>query len=223
MTHRSPDAAAASPRFPAFPFFPFFPAFLAFLTGVGRTTAIVALFVLGGLCAAALAGAPLRPAPYPLDPMGDAGDADDAGEMADRDLGEPREWLVDGFNTLHVAVLGGESREGWWRGAARERLLERVRRFEHRGAELWVVFDGSQPTAVDASGDAARVVFAPSADEWLLRRVARSPDPAGLAVVTADRSLAERARRKGARVVSPGAFLARCAPSAPGPPEGTAL
>jgi len=120
-------------------------------------------------------------------------------------------------------VLGGESRDGWWRSAARQRLLARIRGFEHRGAELWVVFDGARPAPADLSGAAARVVFAPSADEWLLRRVARSPDPSGLAVVTADRSLAERARRKGARVVSPGAFLARCSASEPAPHDGTAL
>jgi predicted RNA-binding protein with PIN domain len=193
------------------------PSNLFFLAGVGRTVSLVALFVLGGVAAAALAGAPLRPDPYPLPLMGEAGEAGEAGETD-----EPRVWLVDGFNTLHVALLGGESREGWWRGTARERLLDRVRHFDARGAELWVVFDGSHPVEAAATADAAHVIFAPSADEWLLRRIAHAPDPSALAVVTSDRSLAERARRRGARVVSPGAFLARCpAPDAAG--GGTAL
>jgi rRNA-processing protein FCF1 len=44
----------------------------------------------------------------------------------------------------------------------------------------------------------------------LLREVREAEDPAHLAVVTADRRLAERARQRGARVVAPTAFLARC-------------
>ena len=65
-------------------------------------------------------------------------------------------------------------------------------------------------TPPDAS-DAGRVrsVFAPSADEWLLARI-RERDPAQVALVTADRRLAARARDRGVEVVAPAAFLARC-------------
>jgi predicted RNA-binding protein with PIN domain len=120
-------------------------------------------------------------------------------------------WLVDGFNVLHAGVLRGNDRRGWWREEVRARLLERVAAFDDAAAELWVVFDGSGPAG---GGEQAslrpRVVFAPSADEWLLGAVREAPDPAALVVVTADRQLADRARHRGARVVSPRAFLARC-------------
>ena len=55
-----------------------------------------------------------------------------------------------------------------------------------------------------------RRFFAPSADDWLVAQVRASPAPDCLAVVTADRAVAGRARHRGAQVVSPRAFLARC-------------
>lgn len=120
-------------------------------------------------------------------------------------------WLVDGFNVLHAGVLRGADRRGWWREEVRARLLERVAGFEDAAAELWVVFDGPGPVAsAEAESQRPRVVFAPSADEWLLDAVRETPDPASVVVVTADRQLADRARHRGARVVSPRAFLARC-------------
>jgi hypothetical protein len=74
---------------------------------------------------------------------------------------------------------------------------------------VWVVFDG--PDAREAPvGDRLYAVFAPSADDWLLRRVRSAPAPGELAVVTADRRLAARARHVGAQVVPPHAFLAHC-------------
>lgn len=120
-------------------------------------------------------------------------------------------WLVDGFNVLHAGVLRGADRRGWWREEMRARLLERVAGFEDAAAELWVVFDGPGPGgAAEAESQRPRVVFAPSADQWLLDAVRETPDPASVVVVTADRQLADRARHRGARVVSPRAFLARC-------------
>jgi predicted RNA-binding protein with PIN domain len=120
-------------------------------------------------------------------------------------------WLVDGFNVLHAGVLRGNDRKGWWREEMRARLLARVAAFDDEAAELWVVFDGRGPLA-DAELRSARprVVFAPSADEWLLAEVRGAEDPSQLVVVTADRQLADRARHRGAQVVSPRAFLARC-------------
>ena len=127
------------------------------------------------------------------------------------DLPTAEEWLIDGFNVLHVGVLGGEPRTEWWRSAQRERLLERVRCFEPAGARVIVVFDGRHPPAPAEDGtDRVEVVFAPSADEWLVARVRDAQDPAGLAVVTADRRLSSRVERRGARVVAPGTFLAHC-------------
>ena len=52
-----------------------------------------------------------------------------------------------------------------------------------------------------------RAIFAPSADDFLLEQIGARER---VALVTADRRLAERARRRGARVVAPAAFLARC-------------
>jgi predicted RNA-binding protein with PIN domain len=131
---------------------------------------------------------------------------------------EPRErWLVDGFNVLHAGVLRGSDRQGWWREEVRARLLARVASFEDTAAELWVVFDGAGPGApAEAASERPRVVFAPSADDWLLAAVREAEDPARVVVVTADRQLADRARHRGARVVGPRSFLARCGrPEAP--------
>jgi predicted RNA-binding protein with PIN domain len=120
-------------------------------------------------------------------------------------------WLVDGFNVLHAGVLRGSDRRGWWREEMRARLLQRVAAFEDTSAELWVVFDGPGPGAeAERASQRPRVVFAPSADDWLLAAVREAPDPGAVVLVTADRQLADRARHRGARIVSPRTFLARC-------------
>lgn len=124
---------------------------------------------------------------------------------------EPRVWLVDGYNVLHAGVLRGRDRAQWWSADRRRQLLERVERFDCRDAEVWVVFDGSDdPAERDAESGSSRCVFAPCADDWLVDRVRRDPDPSRIAVVTADRQVAGRAHHGGARVVAPRAFLARC-------------
>jgi predicted RNA-binding protein with PIN domain len=124
---------------------------------------------------------------------------------------EPETWLVDGFNALHVAVLRGRDRHAWWRGEERERLLAQVASFEAGEAEVVVVFDGPRPLLSGRpDGAGPRVVFAPSADDWLLRRIKEAAAPDRVALVTADRQLADRARHRGARVVSPRDFLDRC-------------
>lgn len=139
-------------------------------------------------------------AAYPAAPMADAADL----------AGEPRTWLVDGFNLMHAAVLRGRDRRDWWRAEARERVLELVRRLEAPGAEVVVVFDGQRPADEPEREAGPQVVFAASADDWLIRAVRQAPDPSRIAVVTADRQLADRARHRGARVVGPIAFRERC-------------
>lgn len=122
----------------------------------------------------------------------------------------PSIWLVDGFNLLHAAVLrSGDSRKDWWKSANRERVLDLARSFDDREAELVIVFDGSELPS-DPSDAGPRVVFAAPADDWLLAAVKASPNPHRVAVVTADRRLADRLRDRGAQVVSPSAFAARC-------------
>lgn len=125
-----------------------------------------------------------------------------------------RRWLVDGFNVLHTGVLHGRQRGTWWEADARRQLLDRVRDFREDAAELWIVFDGPRPAeGPDDVESGTRVVFAPSADEWLLQEVRQAETPESLTVVTADRKLADKARHRGARVVSPRTFLARCVPT----------
>jgi len=128
----------------------------------------------------------------------------------------PRVWLVDGFNLLHSALLGGEDRSGWWREAARRRVLDAAAQFDDPEAEIWVVFDGARP-AEEAELGRVRVVFAPSADDWLVARVraeagGQDGGPPRVAVVTADRQVAGRSRHRGAEVVAPQTFLSRCTP-----------
>ena len=122
----------------------------------------------------------------------------------------PTLWLVDGFNLLHVTLLRGDSRNEFWRRAGRERVVELASRFDAQDAEVVVVFDGSQPLQAQLDASGPRVVFAATADDWLLAAVREAPDPARVAVVTADRRLAARARHRGAQVMAPGAFAARC-------------
>ncbi len=173
----------------------------SFLRGVFEAASVVALFVAGGLSIAAVlgggslpAGAPALYLPLEMEPQQPAS--------------EPRVWLVDGYNVLNVGLLAGRAREVWWTRPYRDELLGRAEEFDEESAEIWVVFDG--PKSPD-SARAGRVhsVFAPSADEWLLARI-RERDPAQLALVTADRRLAARARSRGVEVVAPAAFLARC-------------
>jgi predicted RNA-binding protein with PIN domain len=168
---------------------------------IAVTLAIGAGFVAAGLAWAAAESAlrhrdevcaPIAYAPFPMT------------------CGEPTIWLVDGYNVLHAAVLGGKDRSQWWTGSRRRELLERVSGFD-ADAEVWIVFDGPDDSGADAEPPGPRCVFAASADDWLVDRVRRAEDPTAIAVVTADRQVAGRARGRGARIVSPKDFLARCA------------
>lgn len=136
---------------------------------------------------------------------------DDSAATSTPPSDEPVQWLVDGFNLLHAAVLRGRDRKDWWRAEARARVVDLVRQLEAPGGEIIVVFDGRRPAdepQPDARGP--QVVFAASADDWLLAAVRAAPDPTRVVVVTADRQLADRARHRGARVIGPTAFRERC-------------
>lgn len=194
-----------------------------FLAGVARTGAIVAAFVALGLAGGSVLAERggergprgIRGAPAPYLP-GMVPGTEPSEPAADPLAPAPALWLVDGYNALHVALLRGPAREGaWWSVAGREALLARVRRFEGGAGRVAVVFDGPDarelpdPGAAGPDGDRLRLVFAPSADAWLLGRAGEAA-PGEVAVVTADRRLAARARARGATVVSPQDFLARC-------------
>ena len=136
-------------------------------------------------------------------------------------------WLVDGYNVMHACLLAGTGRDRWWTAESRELVLARASRFRDPEAEIWVVFDGGdasqqiyetppaleseagEPTPVGAPA-AVHVVFAPSADDWITRRVRQTEEPSRIAVVTGDRQIAGRCAHRGAHVLRPPAFLAAC-------------
>jgi hypothetical protein len=169
--------------------------------------ALEAAGVLAGFLAFGLAWAALEPRAARSAPAYSRAAMDEGAELA-----AGRVWLIDGFNVLHAGVLRGRDRARWWAQERRDQLLARAAGFDDPDSELWVVFDGPRPPEAPAATGRVRPVFAASADDWLVARVRESPRPERLAVVTADRQLAARVRHRGARVVSPSAFLARCRP-----------
>jgi predicted RNA-binding protein with PIN domain len=171
-----------------------------FLAGALEALTIVAGFVLAGATWAALEARARAPEPpYPR-VLVEEQDRSDPGA-------EPAVWLIDGFNVLHAGVLRGRDRREWWTEPRREALLRVVAAFDEPADRVFVVFDGRRPPG---EASAENVVFAPSADDWLLERVRAAPEPGRVVVVTGDRQLADRVRHRGARVVSPRQFLARC-------------
>ncbi len=167
-----------------------------FARGVAEALAVIAAFVAGGMAvAAALEG----------DAAANGRRYASVVETSDP---TPRVWLVDGYNVLNVGLLAGRAREGWWSSRHRGELLGRIATFDDPDAEIWVVFDGAHPPDAPAPGR-VRSVFAPDADQWLLGRI-REDTAGSVVLVTADRRLAAKARHRGAEVMAPRAFLARC-------------
>jgi predicted RNA-binding protein with PIN domain len=143
-------------------------------------------------------------------------------------------WLIDGYNLLHACLLTGKDRKDWWRAENRETVLTLAGQLGDPGAEIWVVFDGTAesqesyappeelasegrhdtdddaPRTPPGSAPTVHVVFASSADDWIVKRVRRAEEPSRMAVVTSDRQVAGRAAHRGARVVRPRAFLELC-------------
>lgn len=165
-----------------------------FTRGALGTLAVVAAFLAFGLLWSSGLDARATAAAYPA-PM--------AAEEA------PRVWLVDGYNVVCSGLLGGRERAGWWQEERRAELLERLQRFDDPAVEIWVVFDGDSDAGIAAEGR-VRAVFTPSADAWLVEQVKAREANAPVAVVTADRRVADRARHRGAQVVTPRALLGRC-------------
>ena len=119
-------------------------------------------------------------------------------------------WLVDGYNVLHAIVLGGEPRGRFWQRDSRARLIERLAARADTTVEIVLVFDGKHPVEGDDAHPAPglEVVFAPSADDWIVRRVRESERAERIGVVTHDRQVSGRCRHAGAIVRAPGNFLA---------------
>jgi hypothetical protein len=160
--------------------------------GAAEALGTIAAFLVGGLGLATLERA-APPAP----------------DVYARQAMAPALWLVDGFNVLCAGLLGGRDRISFWTEAGRRAVLDRAARFDAPDARVVVVFDGPRPASAPAAGSRLETVFAPSADAWILDAL-RESGIAPVVVVTADRRLAGRARQRGAEVVAPLAFLARC-------------
>lgn len=150
---------------------------------------------------------------------------------------ERRVILVDGFNVLHAVLLGKDRDSGWWRREHRERLLLRVRDWPGANDQIWVAFDGTQPSwsvwmepvatilpprpaspsslssparAEHPRGPIVHSVYVESADRWIVRRARRTAHPERTVIVTADRQVAGRARSAGCEIWTPWAFMSQC-------------
>jgi predicted RNA-binding protein with PIN domain len=118
-------------------------------------------------------------------------------------------WLVDGMNVI------GTRPDGWWRDrpAAMLRLVDLLERWAAaNGKDVTVVFE--QPPSPPIRSTVIEVAHAPrprpnSADDEIARRLAESPDPSNIRVVTSDRWLADHARAAGATVESAESFRAQ--------------
>jgi predicted RNA-binding protein with PIN domain len=113
-------------------------------------------------------------------------------------------------------VLVGHDRAEWWKETGQRRLVERVEKFLHLDdAELWIVFDRhedkeGQVSNVTSADPRIHIAYAPSADDWIVARVAELVQERIVTVVTGDRPLRERVRRVGGHLLSPLPFLADC-------------
>jgi predicted RNA-binding protein with PIN domain len=118
-------------------------------------------------------------------------------------------WLVDAMNVI------GTRPDGWWRDrpGAMLRLVDLLERWAAaNGKDVTVVFE--QPPSPPIRSTVIEVAHAPrprpnSADDEIARRLAESPDPSNIRVVTSDRWLADHARAAGATVESAESFRAQ--------------
>jgi predicted RNA-binding protein with PIN domain len=109
-------------------------------------------------------------------------------------------WYVDGMNVI------GTRPDGWWRDrdAAMLRLVDRLERWAAAEDEdVVVVFE--RPPRPPIRSTVIEVAHAPragrdAADQEIVRRLGREPQPGSVRVVTSDRWLAEQAALAGAAV-----------------------
>ncbi len=115
-------------------------------------------------------------------------------------------YLLDGNNLIGQAR--GRARAGEEdRAALIAELCDRLRRTRARAV---LVFDGpASAGGAHLGGLSIRFSGNLSADEVLLREIARSSVPGETVLVTADRELARQARDAGARTLSPAEFWKR--------------
>jgi predicted RNA-binding protein with PIN domain len=123
-------------------------------------------------------------------------------------------WLIDGFNALHACLLKGQDRERWWSAEAQARVARWLEVFAS-AHKVVVVFDASQERSERCSneGFSTTLCFAPDADDEIVRRVQVAAGR--VCVVTADRSLTDRCRARGAHTLRPWPFDALLARQVP--------
>jgi hypothetical protein len=118
-------------------------------------------------------------------------------------------WYFDGYNILHAVLLGRDRDVAWWHRDFQQRVVTWLEGLSSQSligdAPVTVVFDAQRPLADSETVTSAllSVVYAPSADEWIVETCRRTP---GARVVSADRSLTDRAKAAGARVFKPWAL-----------------
>jgi predicted RNA-binding protein with PIN domain len=120
-------------------------------------------------------------------------------------------WLVDGMNVI------GSRADRWWNDPDRavRRLIDELDRYaKETGEEVTVVFDRQPRDASPGTHGAITVAFASwrgrnAADHEIADMVAEEDSPETLMVVTSDRVLADRVRKRRGRVVSSGSFRRR--------------
>jgi predicted RNA-binding protein with PIN domain len=120
-------------------------------------------------------------------------------------------WLIDGYNLLHKSGGAGRSLE-----EARERLLIRLAGLTGKGHRVTVVFD-NQGRPAGPGGTGARIpglktVFAPVADDYIIKMVRESDTPRDITVVSSDREVTGVSRQLGAQVVDAVDFARRLTP-----------
>lgn len=124
-------------------------------------------------------------------------------------------YLIDAYNFLHAVVLKGRERANWWSCENQARVVSAVAALAvgREAFEAWVVFDRRGEADAGASGGAPvgvapgiEVHSAADADDYIVARCAELSGVRELWVVSADRSLGDRALRHGARRLSPWAF-----------------
>jgi YacP-like NYN domain-containing protein len=124
-------------------------------------------------------------------------------------------YLVDGFNFLHAVLLVGSARPHWWRLENQQRVVDwcMAAGVVREGVDLWIVFDQREGREQSGSGGGAlvggagvQIHHAPDADDYIVARCGELCSERDVVVVSADRSLVDRAKHRGARASSPWAF-----------------
>lgn len=137
-------------------------------------------------------------------------------------MGAP--WYIDGFNVLHAVLLGRDRKVAWWHRDFQTRVVRWVEDLVHlpplAGSAITVVFDSerSLDEVQRVESLLVRVVYAPSADEWIVETCSSSEN-SGAWVLSADRALVERVKARGARAVRPWSLHSSSANSGRRAPE----